>query len=314
MDLKSSVKVIVPNASLPSAVANAVNKSTLLQYVRSQLANSEATAGTRGVTVEAVSKVFIGSPSSADITTAFKLSSSVRSQYFKNSETSIELSGLVDRSTYFKNSGVLNCEGDLALRGPVYFKNLQVNSASGCRIYVIGSVFIYGEISHLSPSEDRNLQITSTEPISMGLGLTKKNNQFCEPESQYATKPADNDVSSLVNRYKTFWTTPSYSTRQQIDPSVSGAKVIADFRLIEAGEGSLLDAACRAEGRQVGFERLLLNAPGIQSRYQGNFLGTIISEYAVMSLGQFKFQYDNVFDRVPVLPMLNHKIYLDIEP
>jgi len=223
------------------------------------------------------------------------------------------LSGLVDKSKYFKNEGTLNCEGDLALRGPVYFENLKVNSTSGCRIYVIGSVFIYGAISHLNPSETSNLQIASTKSISLGLGLTKKNDAFCEPNSRYATDPSGYNVSSLKNRYVTFWTVPSYLTRSVTDAKDNGNSILSESALIEQGEGTLWDASCRPEGRNVGFERLLLNAPAIHSRYEGNVVGTVIAEYAIMSLGEFKFKYDQVFDRTPILPMLKHEVYLDIQ-
>ncbi len=78
-------------------------------------------------------------------------------------------------------------------------------------------------------------------------------------------------------------------------------------------QGVLLDASCRPEGRSVSFDRILLNAPSVQSRYEGDIIGTIIAEYSIMSLGKFKFQYDEVFDKVPILPFFDNKIYLDIE-
>ena len=41
--------------------------------------------------------------------------------------------------------------------------------------------------------------------------------------------------------------------------------------------------------------------------------GTMIAEYALMSLGAFKFEFDPVFREVPVLPLLNLEDFLVIE-
>ncbi len=312
MDLNSALKVIVPKANLPGVVARDTGKDTLANYIRSRFSVAEFVR-TKSVVVEEKSKVYIGAPQETDIVTAFSMKSSDRSIYFKNADTALALSGFSDKGTYFKNNGTVNCEGDLALRGPLYLENLQVNSASGCRIYVIGSVFVYGAINQSNINNNRNLQITSTKSISLGLGLTKKNNAFCEPDSRFAKDPNNYNVSSMKNRYVTFWSTWTNKTRGSADPVASGNAIIAESAAIEHGEGTLYDASCRAEGRNISFDRLLLNAPAVHSRYEGNFIGTVIAEYSIMSLNQFKFQYDPVFDRTPILPMLKHEVYLDIQ-
>ncbi len=312
MDLNSSLKVIVPKANLPANVAQDTGKDSLANYIRSRFAVAEF-ARTKSVVVEEKTKIYIGAPKDSDIISAFSMKPSDRSIYFRNSDNALAISGLTDKGTYFKNSGVLNCEGDLALRGPLYFNNLEVNSSSGCRIYVIGSVFIYGGITQSNSNNNRNLQITSTKSISLGLGLTKKDGAFCEPNSRFATEPNSYNVSSMKNRYVTFWSTPTNKTRNGLDAVAFGNTVIAEANAIENVEGTIYDASCRAEGRNISFDRLLLNAPAVHSRYEGNFMGTVIAEYSIMSLGQFKFQYDQVFDRTPILPMLKHEIYLDIQ-
>jgi hypothetical protein len=76
--------------------------------------------------------------------------------------------------------------------------------------------------------------------------------------------------------------------------------------------GPLLDAACEPQGREVAFERILLNAPIIHSRYKGDVSGTLIAEQAAMSLGNFKFSYDSIFSKVPVLPFLQANEFLAI--
>jgi hypothetical protein len=312
MKLTSSVNVIVPTAALPTGIATATGTSTLARYIKAQLLLSTS-ADTRASLVQEKSKIYIGAPTELNILQSFSMESATRLAYFKNSELAVPLTGLSDQTTYFKNQGVLNCEGDLALRGPVYFNNLEVNSATGCRIYVIGSVFIFGPIVQSNLSDIRNLQITSTHSINLGLGSMKKNGVFCDSTSRYATDTANYGVSSLKNRYVSFWTVPSQVIRSQSNASLFGGSVMAEASTIESKEGALLDASCRAEGRNVSFNRLLLNAPSVQSRYEGDIIGTIIAEYSIMSLGQFKFQYDEVFDKVPIFPFFDHKIYLDIK-
>lgn len=312
LNLMSSIKFIVPKAALPASVSTTTNTKTLQEYLSSQLSVSTY-EGTKLVKPIEFKKVFIGAPASNDIITAFNMKDDERLKYFKNSEDSGTLSGLVDLGTHFKNETPLVCEGDVAIKGPLLLENLEVNTTNGCRLYVMGSVFIFGTITHIHSDERRNLQITSTESINLGLGLTHKDGVFCEPNSNYARKLTGYDQSSLVTRYLTSWPVPSFSTRAYIDAKTLGTKIISDSKLIETTSGIFMDASCRAEGRSVSFERLLLNAPAIHSRYLGNFIGTIISEYSIMSLGKFKFEYDKVFDKVPVLPMLNHKLYLDLE-
>lgn len=67
------------------------------------------------------------------------------------------LSGLKDEGTYFSTSGTLLCEGDLVIRGPLYLDHLKLQTVEGCRLYVIGSVFIYGGIEYVNTDALRNL-------------------------------------------------------------------------------------------------------------------------------------------------------------
>jgi hypothetical protein len=312
MDLASDTSVYLPKTALPSTIATLTGLVSLADYVKSRFQKS-GNSGTKNSKIIEKNRIYIGAPSSWDITKSFSLKESTRIVYFKNAEKSDSLVGLKDQGTYFKNDGILTCDGDLALRGPVYFNNLEINSVNGCRIYVIGSVFIFGPVTHTNSSEFRNLQITSTRSISLGLGLTKKNEAFCDPASGYATTPASFNESSLVTRYRTFWTVPGYATRGQSDPILNGDLIVDEAKLIESKESLIFyDATCRPEGRNVSFSRILLNAPAIQSRYQGDIIGTVIAEYSVMSLGMFKFQYDSVFDKVPILPFLRQNVYLEI--
>jgi hypothetical protein len=257
-----------------------------------------------------MSSVYIGAPTDADLVASFALSSVEHSKFYPNDEVSPALNGLVDRGASFEIRGAFVCDGDLVLRGPLFIENMNLQTRSGCRLYVIGSVFFYGPLSFATTSADRNLQITSSRSISMGLGEVKKGGAYCDPNDRYALSPAEYGVNSLVNRFKTFWTVPGNFVRQSGDPIAYGASVVQEAELVASMEGPLYDAACRPEGRGVSFERLLINAPIVHGRYQGDFKGTVIAEQATMSLGAFVFEFDPVFERVPVLPFLDPAKYL----
>lgn len=312
ISLPAEKAVIVPAAKLPAVVANALNLESLADYVKSQLALS-VDSGTRAAQVVEKSSVYIGAPTEADLAAAFKMAATDRLKYFKNSETAVALSGLKDEGSFFRNEGVLQCEGDVALRGPLLLDNLRLNSKSGCRLHVMGSVFLFGEIHYETQDPDRNLQISSSKSISLGLGSAQREGVFCEPLSRYALDTRHYGTSSLVNRYVSFWTIPGSFVRQSPDPAAYGQSIVNEADLIQAKAGLFYDASCRPEGRNISFERILLNAPIVHSRYEGNVSGTIIAEFSVMSLGMFKFSFDPVFTRVPVFPFLDTALYLDVK-
>jgi len=51
----------------------------------------------------------------------------------------------------------------------------------------------------------------------------------------------------------------------------------------------------------------------VHSRYQGDFKGTVIAEFSIMSLNVFKFEFDPIFKTVPVWPFLDSKLYLHVD-
>jgi hypothetical protein len=312
MTIPADKTVVVPKAALPAQVATATGQATIAKYVENLFSKSTI-ASTRSVAVSEKNTVYIGAPTDSDIETATRLTPAQRSKYYKNSFNSVELSGLIDQGTFFEASGRLNCDGDLVVRGPLYLENLEISTNTGCRLYVIGSVFIYGPIEYLSDNNN-NLQITSSKSISMGLGtVINAAGENCDPSGRYATDTAHNGTSSLVNRYSTFWTVPGNYVRQSASPKAYGDSIIAEAKLIEAKKGPLYDATCRSEGRMVSYEHLLLNAPIVHSRYEGDFKGTVIAEFSIMSLGMFKFEFDPVFKTVPVWPFLDSSLYLHVE-
>lgn len=309
-------QIIVPRAPLPAVVSSAVpGTSTIANYL------SNTFGGAPTGTITEVSSVFIGAPSALQIETGLRLAPGERIKFYVNDNTSPQMTGLLDKGTYVRNdpNAALVCDGDVAIRGPLLLDNLKLNTTNGCRLYVIGSVFVYGTVTYVNENPNRNLQISSSRTVAMGIGQIYKNGVVCEPGDRYDRAAAGYDGNNydpdvLLTRYVKFFTVPSQMTRESNDAKALGQAVLNDRNLIQAGEGILYDASCRPETRATGFDRLLVNAPSVHSRYQGNFDGTVIAEYAIMSLQSFKFQFDAVFSnqQVPVLPFLPRSQYLSV--
>jgi hypothetical protein len=121
-------------------------------------------------------------------------------------------------------------------------------------------------------------------------------------------------ADSARMRLRYWWARPGYFFRTDTRP---GDVILSEIhQQMESTIGPQLDASCEEGGRNKSFERILVNAPLIESRYSGGFKGSIIGEVVLMSLGlkvndsRFRFEYDPVFDGVPVLPMLTEQDFL----
>ena len=159
-------------------------------------------------------------------------------------------------------------------------------------MYVTKSVFVTGTISYTSGNDDRNLQISSARAISLGLGSN------CNDYDSLHGRLSDPNETRFAD----------FFTRGQVNPRTMLAAVRADADAI----GVLVEASCGPNGRAVGFSRLLLNAPLVESRYQGQYDGAIIAELTLTSLQALKFSFDPVFARASVLPLLSPADYLNI--
>ena len=326
--------VFVPAALLPTGPANATSATTLRGYVQHRLSHS-TNMDTPSATAVEKGTVFIGAPTIARMKAVFNWTVADEAQKYKYipDGSGVALSGINVSPTgpsgtnYFTNTGTVFCEGDLMLEGTVYLNNLNLQTKTGCRIYATGSVFIYGPITYLTGMtgdySKRNLQISSTKAVMMGLGALWKNSAHCEAGT-YAN-------SSLMPAYYSYYQAVAHPTNDNPDPTVGwGAQMKADysemiadsakFRLASwktvtstfymnnafffrndtrsGGDvvkdvysemmstiGQQYDAACRPETRNVAYERLLLNAPLVEGRYTGGFKGSIIAEIALMGLG-----------------------------
>jgi len=299
----------------PTLAATTVGEYvTAIEDIKRKASRPAATA------IDVKNTVYIGSPDASTIVA--KLDLNVDSvKYFKNASDSPNLSGATNASAngtnYTLATGTVVCDGDLGVRGILFLKDVTIETTSGCRIYVAGPVFQQGEIKYLNhgaPQTSKNLmnlQIISSDSITMGIGATD-----CESDSnpgwynQYRKDHGGTAPSIYDNRYGTH----SADTRR-MPGGGPAAQARHDQLKGFATAANVQDASCRGgtAPRELHFERLMLVAPNIQSRYTGQFTGVIIAEYALFSLSKFTFQFDEVFKQVPVLPVLETSSYLDVK-
>lgn len=271
--------------------------------------------------------IYIGAPAPQTLKQRLSVSSSDVTKYWKNESSSPVLSGLLSKSGYFQNaiSGLV-CDGDLYINGTLYLKKAKIITKNGCRLYVTGPVFVEGAITYQDlnegPNNNTNLQITSGRAILLGIA-----GSHCESDTNPGwyynqsilstpniTNPLEfrfrGDIYNRVTRSANPTLASSYP-QTAASPIEEGQFIISKGLKI----AGLKDASCETgtpAGREIHFERLLLNAPNIQSRYTGKFKGSIIAELPLFALSRFDFSFDPVFQRVPILPLIKTEDFLKI--
>jgi len=342
------VKVIVPNASIPNGPKNATGQTTIKGYLEHRFINSEY-ASTRAANVETRNSVYIGAPSASRLLEVFQWNSGDEVRGYKfiaQNQNAWALSGLntgvsAPANSLFTNVSIVVCEGDLLLKGTLYLNRMKLRTRTGCRLYVTEDVVISGPIDFVTDNlhdySKRNIQIVASRSIIMGLGNLWKNGQHCEQnqsDSGYwgyynnrnmwtaGMTPVqrqefeENIADSAKYRLRYFWGIPNYFLRQTTNPLAFSHSI---YNSVTAKIPTLVDASCEPEQRNVGFERILLNAPLIHSRYAGGIKGSLISEFALMPLGlshnqsRFRFEFDPVLSQVDILPMLKDQDFLKVQ-
>lgn len=305
-----SGKVVVPTArfdfdlsaagaKLADGYRRPLEAKTLAEYLRALEAQKAKPA-----TIIEKGGVFIGAPTTATLEARFKIKqgSNVHVKYVKNDSTSPDLKGieLAPGQSFYTNSGEVRCDGDLFIRGTLFLNRVAVATKSGCRIYSTGPIFVQDAITYRSLdglSDTANLQLVSSEAILLGLG-----DKSCDSSAK---------DSPLSRRLISGYAITSFFTRDASSRSVSpkdfGQRIYDQGKLIPALE----DAGCRDD--TLGFSRLLVNAPQVHNRYKGKFKGLVIAEVALFRLGKSTFEFDPIFKKVPVLPMLRDSDYLEVK-
>ncbi len=166
---------------------------------------------------------------------------------------------------------------DIIVKGTLYLNNLRVNASNGCRLYVSGTVFIEGPITYTGEGPNHNIQISSANAIVMGISVSRLQDR-------------------LISDHRGLQITGEKNYSERARQTMSEA---SNIRV-------LMDAQDDYSGGRASFDYngILLNAPLVHSRYLGQIHGTIIAEAALFALGQFHFDFDDVFTRVDVLPLL----------
>jgi hypothetical protein len=209
----------------------------------------------------------------------------------------------------------LTCTGaDVVVQGPLLLSNASIDADNGgCRFYVAGSVFIEGPINYVGQSNSQNLQITSSRVISMGVGSGYPAAAPANPVVGSPSLAAGSCYPSCnALQYRLLDDTrgaqisgTSFSSRAtQIladAATVGWIQDAQDLTGVNYATGKSYNGYTRAS---ISYSHVLFNAPIIYSRYLGETVGTMISDIALFSLGEFKFEYDNVFENVPIFPLL----------
>ena len=283
-----------------AAYQNALGAESLagyLQEVENQKANPSKVIETE--------TVFIGAPDAATLKTRFDISpgSDIALKFIKNDDNaSPEMTGIVAGSgnTHFTNAEEVICDGDLFVGGILFLNSPTIRTNRGCRIYATGPIILQKAVSlkALGDAPDlANLQLVSSEAILLGVG--EKN---CA-ESMYS--------DPLATRFQGAYALNSFITREthrmSVAPRDAARKIYEKVKLIP----DLDDASCHDDS--ISYSRILLNAPQVHSRYRGTFKGLVIAEFALFRLGQSSFDFDPVFKKVPILPVLRNSDYLLVE-
>ncbi len=293
--------IVVPRA--PLQLAGFASVFSLAQYLRGAVQPPDATTPAPAVLEQ--TSVYIGAPTKArvlQIAGTFPIEHP-KWKYLPSVGTTMDGLELASSGAYVRNRSdqIFECKGDVVVNSILFLDHVRVRTDNGgCRLYVTQSVFIQGAISYEGSSPYRNLQITSAKAVLMGVGWG--------PIHSGGSIISDH---SLKFRFQQFWTQPGFVTRDQSASTQEKLDSIVNDSLLVPG---LVDAASQPEGRVVTFERLLVNAPNYQSRYQGEFKGVIISEFALASLGAFAFKFDTVFLHTAVLPRIGEGEILRVVP
>lgn len=317
--------VIIPKgARIPASAINATPAAgwsgvtfSLTDYLTRQ-ASFDAPAGGSGSRfgiIEA-SAITIGAPTADAIRAgaAIWIPGTATLKYIKQNNAAPDLTGVravgSGASLYYvaDASTPVKCAGDLVLDAPVWLNQAQIITGNlGCRIYSTASIFVSGTIT-VTPSAptitDHNVQLASSRGIFMGLG----------PHDAYE----DRDSGTPCAQYNV----DSLRSRLAEDRFGNRMRIAADetqwnnFRTaVFSDEDRLagLSGACGLPAyKEISFDRLLLNAPYVGGRYTKPFKGSIIAEVLTWLPGKFSFEFDPVFGRVPVLPILDFKSILQV--
>lgn len=277
------------------------------------------------IAVREIPSIHIGWPITTQITSFIDNPGTFK--YYKWEEDSPDLTnfGEVD-GKYFTNlnpATPIVCDGDLFVDGVVLLNNLKVETNTGCRIYATKTVFVQADSTpdkqgveyvdqdingdnYLNP----NLQITSSKGIMMGVGK-------CPNVENYLVEYVTDKGIEFARKYGMF----GYRSSRLDDPSPKLTTFFEDYdKMTDSGGNIILNDASSCapltvapNNRRVHFNKVLFNAPRIDSRYTGKITGSIITGTGSWSKGKFNFEYGPHLNFSPILPFINHDTFFKVQ-
>jgi hypothetical protein len=215
-------------------------------------------------------------------------------------ETVINNAQPADVPSYVRNVGVINCYGDVVVKGNLFLSSPEFNTDSrGCRIHVTGDIifhayngysaggsFVPGRgIKVNSPGNAFGVQITSASSVNFGV--------------------AQNQLASYLRQMPD--SAKAFAAAIKVP---YGSECYNASGVVRARTGELCDTGFTAMGSDtvsfpagldgwdhgtIDYTKLMINAPVINSRYLGTVTGSIIADYALFRLGTLTFYFDDAF-------------------
>lgn len=278
--------------------------------------NKDNSVNTNNALLREINGISIKHPTSA-IVLSFLDSPNSYKYYPLNGSDSLVNFGLINSKFYgnIDKDFPVVCDGDIFVDGPVYLQELKLETSTGCRIISSRSIFLKAVTSavadrdgvdYINVQTNSNLQLSSSRGIFLGLGGCSSPNTM--NPTYVATRGA-----AYANKYGSFGYNATFVDGAHFSHTLD-ANTFADYDLIsDMSNNTLLSDAdnCSvtySNQKKVVFNRTLLNAPRIDSRYTGKFNGAIIGTDAVWEKGA-RFSHIDLFNQVEILPMLNPSMF-----
>jgi hypothetical protein len=192
-------------------------------------------------------------------------------------------SGFVLANGAVKVSGAATCEGALLIDAPVYFDNVNLRTAKGCRIYATASIFIKGKMEVVNTGSSE-----SAKDVAALMLMSPTFIGFHIPVSMI-----DARLKHPINLYKTF---------RAGSPAAIVGKISADAA--KAGFPKFTDDEMDGTAAAIDYRRIVATAPVVYSRMKGQFSGAIVAEHFMGKVGSLSFIFDPVLERAPFYPEL----------
>lgn len=192
-------------------------------------------------------------------------------------------SGFVLTNGAVKVTGAATCEGALLIDAPVYFDNVNLRTAKGCRIYATASIFIKGKLEVVNTGSSESAKDVAAlmlmSPTFIGFHIS--------------VSMIDARLKHEINLNKTF---------RAGTPAAIAGKISADAA--KAGFPEFTTDEMDGTAAAIDYRRIVATAPVVYSRMKGQFSGAIVAEHFMGKVGSLSFMFDPVLERAPFYPEL----------